>query len=214
MITSVIFDLDGLLADTERLHCLAYQEALRSHGAGVTDREYGEHWVRSGRGIAEWITDRGLTLDPIALRADKSRAYLDLLQSQLRPMEGALALLAKLHGRKNLALASSSYRDAVDGVLTGLGITRYFQVIVTGLDVSHVKPAPDIFLAAAEQLRVSPAECVVLEDAEKGVIAANLAGMRCIAIPNQHTHHHDFSKATRVCSSLNEITVELLDRLV
>jgi HAD superfamily hydrolase (TIGR01509 family) len=214
MITSVIFDLDGLLADTERLHCLAYQEALRFHGAGVTDREYGEHWVRSGRGIAEWITDRGLTLDPIALRADKSRAYLDLLQSQLRPMEGALALLAKLHGRKNLALASSSYRDAVDGVLTGLGITRYFQVIVTGLDVSHVKPAPDIFLAAAEQLRVSPAECVVLEDAEKGVIAANLAGMRCIAIPNQHTHHHDFSKATRVCSSLNEITVELLDRLV
>jgi HAD superfamily hydrolase (TIGR01509 family) len=214
MITSVIFDLDGLLADTERLHCLAYQEALRFHGAAVTDREYGEYWVRSGRGIAEWITDRGLTLDPIALRADKSRAYLDLLQSHLRPMEGALALLEKLHGRKNLALASSSYRDAVDGVLAGLGITRYFQVIVTGLDVPHVKPAPDIFLAAAEQLRVSPAECVVLEDAEKGVIAANLAGMRCIAIPNQHTHHHDFSKATRVCSSLNEITVELLDRLV
>ena len=214
MITSVIFDLDGLLADTERLHCLAYQEALRFHGAAVTDREYGEHWVRSGRGIAEWITDRGLTLDPIALRADKSRAYLDLLRSQLRPMEGALALLEKLHGRKNLALASSSYRDAVDGVLTGLGITRYFQVIVTGLDVSRVKPAPDIFLAAAEQLRVSPAECVVLEDAEKGVIAANLAGMRCIAIPNQHTYHHDFSRATRVCSSLNEITVELLDRLV
>ena len=214
MITSVIFDLDGLLADTERLHCLAYQEALRFYGATVTDQEYGEHWVRSGRGIAEWITDRGLTLDPIALRADKSRAYLELLLSELRPMERALALLEDLHGRKNLALASSSYRDAVDGVLVGLGIARYFQVIVTGLDVPRVKPAPDIFLAAAEQLRVSPAECVVLEDAEKGVLAAHLAGMRCIAIPNQHTRHHDFSKATRVCSSLNEITVELLDGLI
>ena len=213
MITTVIFDLDGLLADTERLHCLAYQEALRLHGAAVTDDEYAEHWVRSGRGIAEWITDRGLTLDPIALRAHKSRCYLDLLISELRPMAGAMALLEKLHGSKNLALASSSYPDAVEGVLAGLGIGRYFQVIVTGLDVARVKPAPDIFLAAAGQLGVSPAECVVLEDAEKGVIAASLAGMRCIAIPNQHTRHHDFSKATRVCSSLNEITLELLETL-
>jgi HAD superfamily hydrolase (TIGR01509 family) len=213
MITTVIFDLDGLLADTERLHCSAYQEALRVHGAAVTDDEYADHWVRSGRGIAEWITDRGLTLDPIALRAHKSRCYLDLLISELRPMEGALALLERLHGRKNLALASSSYPDAVEGVLTGLGIGRYFQVIVTGLDVPRVKPAPDIFLAAAERLGVSPAKCVVLEDAEKGVIAASLAGMRCIAIPNQHTRHHDFSKATRICHSLDDITLELLNTL-
>jgi beta-phosphoglucomutase len=213
MITTVIFDLDGLLADTERLHCSAYQEALRVHGAAVTDDEYADHWVRSGRGIAEWITDRGLTLDPIALRAHKSRCYLDLLISELRPMEGALALLERLHGRKNLALASSSYPDAVEGVLTGLGIAGYFQVIVTGLDVPRVKPAPDIFLAAAERLGVSPAECVVLEDAEKGVIAASLAGMRCIAIPNQHTRHHDFSKATRICHSLDDITLELLNTL-
>jgi HAD superfamily hydrolase (TIGR01509 family) len=213
MITTVIFDLDGLLADTERLHCSAYQEALRVHGAAVTDDEYADHWVRSGRGIAEWITDRGLTLDPIALRAHKSRCYLDLLISELRPMEGALALLERLHGRKNLALASSSYPDAVEGVLTGLGIAGYFQVIVTGLDVPRVKPAPDIFLAAAERLGVSPAKCVVLEDAEKGVIAASLAGMRCIAIPNQHTRHHDFSKATRICHSLDDITLELLNTL-
>ena len=129
-------------------------------------------------------------------------------------MEGALALLEQLHGRKKLALASSSYPDAVEAVLAGLGIARYFQVIVTGLDVPRVKPAPDIFLAAAQQLGAAPAECVVLEDAEKGVIAASLAGMRCIAIPNQHTLHHDFSKATRVCSSLKDVTLQLLETLV
>ncbi len=213
MITSIIFDLDGLLADTEGLHCMAYQDALRAYGAAVTDHEYAEHWVRSGRGITEWISEHGLTLDPIALRAHKSRCYLDLLLSQLRPMEGALALLEQLYKRKKLALASSSYPDAVEGVLTGLGIAHYFQVIVTGLDVPNVKPAPDIFLAAAQQLGATPSQCVVLEDAEKGVIAANLAGMRCIAIPNHHTQHHDFSKATQVCSSLNDITLELLDTL-
>jgi HAD superfamily hydrolase (TIGR01509 family) len=213
MITSVIFDLDGLLADTERLHCLAYQQTLQMHGTIVTDDEYAEHWVRSGKGIAEWISDRGLDLDPLALRAHKSRCYLDLLASELRPMDGALALLQKLHGRKKIALASSSYRDAVDGVLAGLNIAHFFQVIVSGLDVPRVKPAPDIFLAAAKQLTVAPAQCVVIEDAEKGVIAANLAGMRCIAIPNRHTQHHDFSKATRICASLDEITIDLLETL-
>ena len=213
MITSIIFDLDGLLADTERLHCMAYQDAFRAHGAAVTDHEYAEHWVRSGRGITEWLSERGLTLDPIALRAQKSRFYLNLLISELRPMEGALTLLERVHNRKKLALASSSYPDSVEGVLAGLGIAHYFQVIVTGLDVPQVKPAPDIFLAAAEQLGATPSQCVVLEDAEKGVIAASRAGMRCIAIPNHHTRHHDFSKATRVCSSLNEVSLELLDTL-
>jgi HAD superfamily hydrolase (TIGR01509 family) len=213
MITTVIFDLDGLLADTERLHCLAYQEALQVHGTFLTDDEYAEHWVRSGRGIGEWITDHGLNLDPIVLRAYKSRCYLDMLVADLRPMDGALPLLQTLQGRRNVALASSSYRDAVDGVLAGLNIAHFFQVIVTGLDVSRVKPAPDIFLVAAKQLGVPPSECVVVEDAEKGVIAAHLADMRCIAVPNRHTRHHDFSKATRICSSLNDITLEYLETL-
>jgi beta-phosphoglucomutase-like phosphatase (HAD superfamily) len=128
-------------------------------------------------------------------------------------MEGALELLKALHGTKKIALASSSYRDAVDGVLSGLNIAHFFEVIVTGLDVPRVKPAPDIFLKAASQMGVKPSECLVLEDAEKGVLAAYHAGMRCIVVPNEHTRHHDFSKATRVCASLAEVTPELLDSL-
>ncbi|HXV47912.1 MAG TPA: HAD hydrolase-like protein, partial [Candidatus Binatia bacterium] len=65
----------------------------------------------------------------------------------------------------------------------------------------------------ARDLHVEPAECLVLEDAEKGVMAAHLAGMRCVAVPNAYTRHHDFSKATRVCASLREVTDELLERL-
>jgi len=85
--------------------------------------------------------------------------------------------------------------------------------VVSGLDVPRVKPAPDIFLAAAGQVGAAPSECVVLEDAEKGVIAAYQAGMRCIVVPTQYTRHHDFSKATRVCSSLNEITLEFIEAM-
>src|SRR2546430_1530055 len=210
MITTVIFDLDGLLVDTEPLHCRAYQETLLAQGATLTEAEYIEHWVRTGKGIVDWVTLHGLNLDPHKVRAQKSQRYLELLASSLRPMEGALELLETLAGKKTLALASSSYRDAVDGVLQGLHLADYFEVIVSGLDVPAVKPAPDIFIAAALQAGATPSECIVLEDAEKGIVAASRAGMRSIAVPNAHTRHHDFSRATRVCSSLKEIDLELL----
>jgi HAD superfamily hydrolase (TIGR01509 family) len=209
-ISAVIFDLDGLLADTECLHCRAYQMALSEHGVELLDTDYAEHWVRFGNGIADWVTLRGLTLDPHALRLRKAGHYLDLLASSLRPMEGALELLESLRGKMRIALASSSYRDAIDGVLAGLRIGHFFEVVVSGLDVAQVKPAPDIFLKAAADLGVAPAQCLVFEDAEKGVIAAHRAGMRCIAVPNEYTRHHDFSKATKICSSLKEITPEVL----
>ena len=213
MISTVIFDLDGLLADTELLHCKAYQLAFAEHGVDLSDSDYAEHWIRLGRGIVDWTDLQGLTFDPHRLRGRKSEHYLALLGSSLRPMEGALELLERLHGKFRLALASSSYRDAIDGVLAGLGIASYFETVVSGLDVSQVKPAPDIFLLAARRLGVKPGECLVFEDAEKGIIAAHRAGMRCVAVPNHFTRHHDFSKATRVCRSLCEIDLEFLAEL-
>lgn len=213
MITTVIFDLDGLLADTEQLHCRAYRMALLEHNVQLAEADYGEHWVRRDKGIDDWVARQGLDLDPVALRARKAAHYQTLLRSSLRPMAGATALLARLQGTLRIGLASSSYRDAVDGVIHGLGIAGYFETVVSGLDVARVKPAPDIFLKAADRLGVVPAECVVLEDAEKGVLAAQAAGMRCVAIPNGYTRDHDFSQATLVCVSLHEVTVELLRNL-
>jgi len=213
MLSTLIFDLDGLLANTEILHCQAYQMAFAERGIALAPEDYGEHWIRNGMGIKDWVQQRGLKFDPQALRARKSQHYLDLLKSSLRPMEGALELLDSLHGKFHIALASSSYRDAIEGVLAGLRIGSYFEVIVSGLDVPEVKPAPDIFLLTARTLRVNPTECLVLEDAEKGVIAAHRADMRCIAVPNDFTRHHDFSLATHVCSSLREVNLDLLKEL-
>jgi HAD superfamily hydrolase (TIGR01509 family) len=187
--------------------------AFAEHGVELGTGDYAEHWIRHGKGILEWVDRQGLTFDPHALRMRKSQHYLNLLESSLRPMDGALELLDFLHGKFRIALASSSYRDAIEGVLAGLEIASYFEVIVSGLDVAQVKPAPDIFLLTARVLRVDPTECLVFEDAEKGVIAAHRAGMRCIAVPNDFTRHHDFSKATRVCASLREVNLDLLAEL-
>ena len=186
---------------------------MKEHGFVLSELDYAEHWVRRGDGISDWLTAHNLAIDPAAVRARKSVHYLDCLATSLRPMDGALELLTNLHGTMRIALASSSYRDAVDGVLAGLNIANFFEVIVSGLDVARVKPAPEIFLKAADLLGVAPAHCLVLEDAEKGIIAAHRAGMRSVAIPNDYTRHHDFSKATRICNSLTEITPELLRSL-
>lgn len=213
MITSVIFDLDGLIADTERLHCRAYQQALGQRGITVTDEQYSEHWIRSGKGIADWIREHELDVDADDVRKHKMQIYEQLIDTSLEPMEGALGALERLKPVKILGLASSSYERDVRHVLARLEITDCFRIIATGNHVSRTKPSPEIFLYTANQLRVAAEHCVVIEDAEKGIIAAHQAGMKSVAVPSDHTRHHDFSKATRIVRSLHELTLDLLDRL-
>jgi HAD superfamily hydrolase (TIGR01509 family) len=213
MITTIIFDLDGLLTDTERLHCKAYRETLAEAGVSLSEEEYAEHWIRRGMGIADFVRARGLDFDPHELRQRKSQRYLGLLETHLQFRPGGLVLLQRLRGRKRMALASSARSDAVQGVLKRLNIGYYFEVVVTEADVARVKPHPDLFLRVAQRMDVSPAECLVLEDAEKGVLAACAAGMKVIAVPQPLTQHNDFSKATRVLRSLEDVTLELVDSL-
>jgi beta-phosphoglucomutase len=213
MISTVIFDLDGLLTDTERLHCQAWRQTLADQGIEVSEAEYAEHWIRAGLGIDGFVRLRGLPHDPDVLRRSKMGAYVALLETSLCLMPGALALVETLHGKKRLALATSSYGDTAELILRRLDLVRYFEVVATNESVARVKPHPDLFLHVAERLGVAAAECVVLEDAEKGVLAAHAAGMKVIAVPTPHTRGNDFSKATRVVSSLAEVTLPLLDSL-
>ncbi len=210
MTAAVLFDLDGLLADTEPLHCLAYQEVLGRRGVILGEDQYVEHWVRNGRGIAEFLAKQGICADPEAIRVEKSALYRELIAKHAKPMPGALEILERLAPVAKLALASSSYPDAVAAVLAALDMSCYFDVVVTRTDVMRVKPEPDIFIVAARRLGVKPEKCVVIEDAEKGIVAAKRAGMRCLAVPNRFTRHHDFSAADMVVRSLDDINAEML----
>ena len=213
MISTVLFDLDGLLADTEILHCRAYQAVLSGHGLSLSEEKYREHWMRQGLGVADFLRMHGASVDLGELRRQKAIQYAALVRSSCQAMNGALELLDRLHGQKKLGLASSSYSDAVTAVLAKLVIADRFACIVTGSDVKRVKPFPDIFLEAARRLGVQPQQCVVIEDAEKGVLAARAAGMKCIAVPSHYTAGNDFSAATVVVDSLEQVTVEMIDRL-
>lgn len=210
MIQAILFDLDGLLTDTEQLHCRAYQQVLAEDGVLLTHDEYAEIWIRTGGGIIDLCKLKHLSHDPENLRRRKAAVYQTLVRAELQPMPGSVDLLKRIHGRIRLALATASWMDAATCVIDTIGIRQYFELIVTGSDVKRAKPHPDIFLLAAERLGVPPDDCMVIEDAEKGILAAHAAGMKSIAVPNRHTYRHDFTHATHIVASLNDITDDML----
>lgn len=207
----MIFDLDGLLADTEVLHCQAYVTALAEVGVRLTDVEYEDHWVRRGLGIVDLCRERALSIDPLVTRARKFTHYQTLVQRAVRAMPGALEIVHALRPTYALAVGTSSTRESALLVLNQLGLE--FEVVVTADDVARIKPSPDIFLEAARRLGTPPSNCVVFEDAEKGIIAAHAAGIKSIAVPNRHTLTHDFSLASRVVNSLPVLSPSYLDEL-
>ena len=213
MISTVIFDLDGLLADTEDLHRNAYQKVFAGLGVELSDEQYANHWIRDGKGIEAFLNERNLQIDPMVVRRRKGRLYEQMVSEGVDPMPGSRELLACLKGRKAMALATSSYPKDAYAVLCAIGFEAFFSCIVAKSDVDRIKPHPDIFLHAADRMGATSQQCVVIEDAEKGVLAAHAAGMKCIAVPNEHTADNDFSKATLVLDSLAQIDCELIDRL-
>lgn len=213
MITAIICDLDGLLADTEKHHLRTYQETLAEYGVELAAEDYVEHWIRNGFNIREYVRKHGLDFDPAEVHSRKMEKYRSAVRTGLDPMPGTHEFLRRFGGIKRLALASSSYRVNVDLVLERLGIRESFEVVVCRDDVVKPKPAPDAFLQVATMLAVEPSRCVVLEDAQKGVEAAAGAGMKCIAVPNKYTINNDFSTADMIVSSLDDVTVELVDSL-
>jgi HAD superfamily hydrolase (TIGR01509 family) len=213
MISAVIFDLDGLLADTEKLHLSSYKTVFSELGFELSDQEYANHWIRCGQGTDAFIAKKNLSVDPNIVRREKARLYKKLVSSSAKPMPGARELLCSLQGRKPMGLATSSHPKDAHEVLKALDIENFFSCVAAKFSVERIKPFPDIFLYVANEMNIPPENCLVLEDAEKGILAADAAGMKSIAVPNIYTMSNDFSKATLVVNSLEEVSYELIDKL-
>ena len=183
---AVIFDMDGVLADTEPINERASAAVLARRGASLTEYEYRILAGRSNDASWEWIIERcGLIDSKATLAQEYVRELLPRL-SGLRPGPGVHELVNRLRvSGIHLAVASSP-RAAVDAVLNALGLAHGFDAVVTGDDVSHGKPSPDIFRLASERLGVGPGECVVIEDSPSGLEAAARAGMRAVALETRY----------------------------
>jgi HAD superfamily hydrolase (TIGR01509 family) len=213
MIKAVILDLDGLLADTEKLHLRAYKTVFSELGVELSEQEYANHWIRCGKGTDAFVAKRNLTVDPNLVRQEKSRIYKKLVASSAMLMPGGRELLCLLKGKKLMALATSSHPKDAHAALKALDLQDFFCYVAAKNSVERIKPYPDIFLHVAKKINTAPENCLVIEDAEKGILAANAAGMKSIAVPNRYTKDNDFSKATLVVGSLKEVSYEIIDKL-
>jgi HAD superfamily hydrolase (TIGR01509 family) len=183
---AVIFDLDGVLVDSEGLHVDAWKLLFGREGTTVSDAEY-EHGV--GMTDIAWIRwlfeRRGKAVDATWWQDAKRAVYGDILKANVRAFPGVPKLVERLWAEGfRLGVASSSWRENIETVVEGLGLADRFEAFVGKEDVARHKPAPDAYLRAARRLGVSPGSCTVLEDSVLGVRAAKAAGMRCIAVPN------------------------------
>jgi HAD superfamily hydrolase (TIGR01509 family) len=208
---AVIFDLDGVLIDSEALQHKAYSAVLARFGITVGIETYAQHWIAAGRGPEYAVATFHLPLTAADLRQKKSEVYYDILRREVTLMPGVQDALARLQSRFPLAVATNSSRRDVDFVMQRFELTPYFAAIVTREDYAIAKPAPDAFLKAAERLQTPPDRCLVVEDAQRGVLAAHRAGIKVVVVPNQFTYGSDFSLATRVLSSLDELSAALVE---
>jgi len=211
---AVIFDLDGVLIDSEGLQHQAYAEVLRRFGVRISLDEYAAHWTATGRGPEYAVHTYRLPVEPQELRALKGAVYHDILRRQVTLMPGTAAALTRLRARFPLGLATNSNRADVAFVLEHFELWRFFGSVVTREDYALAKPEPDAYLASAVGLQVAPGDCVVVEDAYRGVLAAHRAGARPVAVPNRFTRNNDFSLALRVFASLDELTVPVAEALL
>jgi len=210
VIRGVLFDLDGVLTDTERLHWTAYRQVLRELGVDMGIEEYRRWFIARGIGPEYTCRTYRLSLSPDELRALKAPVYRVLLEAGIRPMPGAREVLARLAGSHRLALATNTARVEVDLILAQLGLATFLRTTITREDYSRAKPAPDAYLAAAAALGLATRECAVVEDTERGAAAALAAGIPVIAVPNDLTFDNDFTGCARRLASLDELTAELL----
>jgi HAD superfamily hydrolase (TIGR01509 family) len=208
----VIFDMDGVLIDSEGLYYRAYSEVLRPYGVTVSRAEYEDYWIAQGTGPEYIVAKYNLPVSPEELRQLRSPLYLRFLETEVTLMPYVKEALSGLAPYFSLTVATNSNREHLDFILRRFDIDRFFSVTVARQDYGGAKPLPDAFLTAAEKLGLPPAQCVVIEDTYRGVMAAANAGMACIAVPNEYTLRNDFSRARLVLPSLAELTPEVVRR--
>jgi HAD superfamily hydrolase (TIGR01509 family) len=217
MLQACIFDMDGVIIDSEPLHYDVDFQIEKKLGYELTHRDLDRYVCMTNPEMWKQIK--------LMYSLQESIEELIRLQLELKlrllnekeevPIAGIVELLEELQSfGKRIGLASSSPRCFIEAVLEKFGITSYFQVCVSGEEVERGKPAPDVFLATAAELQVDVRRCVVIEDSRNGVAAAKAAGMACVGFVNPNSGQQDLSQADLVTASIASLNVHSLEQLL
>lgn len=210
MISTVIFDMDGVIIDSEPIYFQVEQELFKELGLELTQEEHAKYVGRSDL----WETvkktyDLDFNVDEI--HEKEKRRYMDIIKYSFDdgPIDGVAELIREID--KNgvtLVLASSSEMNNIELVLTKFGLLEYFDLRVSGADLDTSKPHPEIFLVAADLANDKAENCLVIEDSANGVKAAKAAGMKCIGFKNPNSGNQDLSAADWIIDSFEEFDLD------
>jgi HAD superfamily hydrolase (TIGR01509 family) len=214
VIEAVVFDMDGVLIQSEEVWDEVRAEYVRERGGRYDDEVQRALMGMSSVEWSQYLHDvAGVPDEPEAINDEVVRRMLERYREHLPLIDGAVDAVRRMAARYPLGLASSSNRALIDAVLLLAGLTEFFTATVSSEEVAHGKPAPDVYLEAARRLGVDPHRCAAVEDSHGGIRSAKAAGMRVIAIPNPSYPPDDeaLALADVTIRSLDELKPELVD---
>jgi len=206
---AILWDLDGVIADTGDYHYRAWGDIFKEKGATFTREDFMRHFGQRHDTIIKFALGDDIPPEEFeAITERKQREYRRIVAGNIKPLPGAIELIKSLNAHHiKTAIASSAPLENIEIIIRGLGIEECFQAVACGTEVLEGKPSPQIFLLAAKKLGVEPVNCVVVEDAIAGVAAAKEAGMKCIAVTNSHPIS-SLKKADLIVSTLEAVDIE------
>lgn len=209
---AVLFDMDGVIVDSEPLHVAAFQATLQDYGKGLTQKDYKDHFA--GRtdeaGFKKYFEFVNEVVNIPVIMDKKAKKYLELAADQLIPYAGIVGFIQDL-AKKNipLALVTGSLRAEAEVTLEAFGLADAFSVVIAAEDIHESKPSPEGYLKGIEALGVKPEDGIIIEDAPSGVLAAKNAGIRCVAVTNTHSEE-ELTGATYIVRQLRPGVLEAL----
>ena len=212
---AVIWDMDGVIADTAPYHLKAWQEVFRKRGVKFTEEDFRRQFGQRNDTIIRTTLGEGVSQSEVdVIASEKEANYRHRVRQNIRPLPGAVKLIKSLkeHGF-SVALASSAPVENIQLIMRGLGIEDSFQAIVSGREVQEGKPSPQGFLLAAQKLGAEQENCAVIEDAPAGITAAKRAGMHCLAVTNSHPQS-SLTEADLIVDTLEAVGVNDLEGLL
>ena len=212
---SVIWDMDGVIADTAPFHLSAWQKVFQERGVKFTKEDFRHSFGQRNDTIIRKTLGEQTSQEEIdAISGKKEASFRRRIRRNLKPLPGVIKLITSLEEQGfKMALASSAPIENIQLLNTGLGIDNYFQTIISDKDVTEGKPSPQGFLLAAQRLGVEPRNCVVIEDAVAGVTAAKRAGMHCLAITNTHPRR-SLKEADLIVDTLEGVSINDIEGLL
>jgi len=218
MLKAVIFDMDGVIIDSEPMHNKAYHDMFNDVGIEVSKEFYESFTGQSTINICKRLCDHfNLKESPETLVAIKRKHYKHFFytNSDLGLIDGVMKLIKDYHNNGlTLVLASSAAMTSIDQIFDRFDLNRYFKDKLSGGDLKQSKPHPEIFINAAKATGFTKEECIVIEDSTNGVKAAKAAGIFCVGFDSFHSKNQDYSKADMVISDFNAISFEKISDII